>query len=217
MNRFNPRWGRWVAACTLMSTLLAAAGCMGPVLTAMYLAGGADTPADFKGLQKKTVAVVCRPMVQLKYRNMSASKQISREVSKLLQQRARATVIDHDKVAEWLDNNNSEEYLEVGRALGADMVLGIDLLDFDIYQGQTLYQGKAAYALKVYDCATGELVYEKMPDPAVWPPNAGIPTSEKQESQFRRKFVAVLADEIGRHFFSHDARMHFAGDAAALD
>jgi hypothetical protein len=216
MDRVNPRLAR-LAIVALVAAMIATAGCEGPMLTAMYLAGGMDTPAEFKGLHKKKVVVVCRPLVQLQYSDMNASKLIGREVGTLLAKYARSNVIDQDKVAEWLDNNTSDDYLKIGRALGAEMVVGIDLVDFDIRQGQTLYQGKARYELKVYDCKTGALVFEKTPDPSVWPPNSGIPTSEKQQSQFRRQFVGILAEEIARHFYSHDPRVNFAGDAAAME
>jgi len=217
MNPSNPRHARWLIRGTLLMATLASLGCMGPMLTAMYLMGGMDTAAEYKGLKKKTVAVVCRPLVQLKYRNMTASKDISREVAKSLQKKAGAKVISPDKVAEWLDNNASEDCLEVGRALNAEMVVGIDLTEFDIYQGPTLYQGKARYTLKVYDCKTGDVVFEKSPDPSIYPPNSAIPATDKQESQFRRQFVEVLAEEITRRFYSHDARADFAGDVTALD
>jgi hypothetical protein len=217
MDRSNPRLVQRLIACACLTVFVAAAGCMGPMLTAMYLMGGMDKAAEYKGLRGKTVAVVCRPMVQLKYRDMSASKTLGREVGVLLKKNAKAKIIDAEKVAEWLDSNSSDECLEVGRALKADMVVAIDLLNFDIYEGQTLYKGKANYVLKVYDCKTGDVVFEKTPDQCVWPPNASIPTSEKQESQFRRKFVGIMAEEIARYFYSHDPRVDFAGDATALD
>ncbi|MBN2023588.1 MAG: hypothetical protein JW809_12455 [Pirellulales bacterium] len=216
MDRFSSRLGRSVAALLVGFLMLAGAGC-GPIMTAMYLAGGADTPADFNGLKKKKVAVVCRPLVQLKYRDMNASSLLARDTGRLLRKNvSKIEVIDHEKVEQWLDNNSAEDHVEIGRALGAEMVVAIDLMHFDIYQGATLYQGKANYTLTVYDCATGEAVYEKTPDQSVWPPNSAVPTSEKQESEFRRRFVGVLADEVARHFYAHDPRVNFAGDAAAL-
>ena len=37
----------------------------------------------------------------------------------------------------------------------ADMVVGIDLEGFSLFQGQTLYQGKANATVRVYDCQQG--------------------------------------------------------------
>jgi len=216
MDRHSPCRARRIVAATLVLATLAASGCA-PILTVLYLAGGADTPAEFPGLKKKKVVVACRPMVQLQYRDANVSNSLARQVGQLLRKNvSKIQVVDYAKVEQWLDSNTSDSYVEIGRALDADMVVGIDLLDFSVYQGQTLYQGKANYTIKVYDCTTGELVFDKKPDQSVWPPNSAVPTSEKQESEFRQRFVGVLADEIARRFYSHDPRVNFASDATAL-
>ncbi len=65
---------------------------------------------------------------------------------------------------EWADENNWDEYVEIGKALNADMVVGLDLEEFSLYQGQTLYQGKANIKIPVYDVAQGkEPVFERQP------------------------------------------------------
>ncbi|MBN1910560.1 MAG: hypothetical protein JW818_12520 [Pirellulales bacterium] len=208
------RTHRFVALALLLTSLLVG-GCAGPLLTAMYLFGAADTPAEFKGLKKKSVVVVCRPLAESQYGNMDASKQIAREVGKLLKQN-KIKVISHEKVDAWLDANIMEEPIEIGRALNAEMVVAIDLLSFDINQGQTLYQGRANYSLKVIDCKTEETVFEKSPDPSVWPPNSAVPASEMGDSRFRNHYIGILSQEIARHFYAHDPRVDFASDASAL-
>ena len=62
--------------------------------------------------------------------------------------------VNQRKVAKWTDENTWEEYAEVGKAMKADMVVGINLEGFSLFQGQTLYQGKANATVRVYDCAT---------------------------------------------------------------
>ncbi|GAF68683.1 unnamed protein product, partial [marine sediment metagenome] len=181
--------------------------------------------AEYDGLEGKKVVVVARPLVELKYRNTSAAKDLARQLSILLRENvSKIEVIDQRKVAEWTDANVWDEYTEIGEALEADMVVGIDLQDFTIYKGQTLYQGKASVVLAVYDCtdlfdnaAGSQPVFEKELPQAVYPPNTAIPTSEKPEVEFRREFVRVLADQIGRHFYAHDAHADYALDAATLD
>ncbi|MBN1589000.1 MAG: hypothetical protein JW888_05760 [Pirellulales bacterium] len=209
---------RFAGLATLLTLLVVSLGCTGPLLTGAYLLGYGDTQAEFKGLKQKRVVVVCRPLVELKYSNMNASKMIAREVAKLLRQNvSQIDVVSSQKVDEWLDSNATEEYSEIGRAFEADMVVCIDLLGFSIYQGQTLYRGKASYEVKVVDCHTGEVVFQKSPDQSVWPPNTDVPTQEKQESQFRRQFVGVLAGEIARRFYAYDHRKYFASDPEAFD
>jgi len=202
----------------LLILLTVSLGCTGPLLTGMYLLGYADTPAESKALKGKNVVVVCRPLVEQQYSSMNASKLISREVAKRLRQNvSRIKVVDSQKVDEWLDANASDDYAEIGRAFNADMVVGIDLFGFSIYQGQTLYRGTANYEIKVVDCKTGDVVFNKPSVQSAWPPNTGVPTSDKQEAQFRRQYIGKLADEISRTFHSHDHRTSFAADAAAFD
>ena len=81
---------------------------------------------------------------------------------------------------------------EVGKAMKADMVVGVDLEEFSIYQGQTLYQGKANATVRVYDCTQGRQRWcsRRSCRRRVYPPNSGVPTSDRPEAEFRREFVA---------------------------
>jgi hypothetical protein len=143
---------------------------------------------------------------------------LARQVSTLLRQHvSKIKIVDPQKVAEWTDANDWSEYTEVGKALGADIVVGIDLQEFRLYQGQTLYQGRASLMVTVHDCKEGgKLVYEKPVPRAIYPPNTGIPTSDLPEVEFRRKFVRVLADQIARHFYAHDPHADLNQDLDAL-
>ncbi len=125
-------------------------------------------------------------------------------------------MIDQRKVNKWTDENTWDEYREVGKAMKADMVVGIDLESFGLYEGQTLYQGKADATVRVYNCHDGKMVFEKILPQSVYPPNSGVPTSDRREPEFRREFVAVLADQIARHFYAHDPHADLAQDAMAL-
>ena len=124
-----------------------------------------------------------------------------------------------------------EDYSEIGRALDAEMVVGIDLTGFQLYQGQTLYQGRAEAEIHVVglkkeeekDKETGEKTTHKkwedefsrsLPE-VVYPPNTSIATSEWPESVFRRKFIMTIADRIGRYFYQHDPHADIGLDAEA--
>ena len=216
MDRLFLRFGYLLAVVLLLGAIVPLGGCRSALATAMYLMGGMNVKAEYDGLKDQRVVVVCRPLVELQYRDSSAAKDIARQVSTLIRQNLSKTkVVDHRNVVEWIDENTWEDYTEIGRALNADLVLGVDLEHFGIFQGQTLYQGKANVVIKIYDCDTDELVFEKILPQTVYPPNTGIPTSEKQEPQFRREFIRVLADQIARHFYDHDPHSDFAQDVLA--
>jgi hypothetical protein len=217
-DRPSTRCRRLVGLGLVLSILLGSGGCTGALLTGMYLLKGNDIPAEYKGLKEKKVVVVCRPYASLQYRNARVEHLLAEQVGALLRKNVSKTkVVDHRKVAEWMDENPWEEYLEVGKALQAEMVLGIDLDQFQLHQGQTLYQGRAQVEIKLYDCKTGELVFRKRMPQSVYPPNRMIQTSERQESEFRQEFVRVLADQIARHFYNHDPYADFALDAKGIE
>jgi hypothetical protein len=194
------------------------AGCASTLATAMYVIKGTNVDAEFDGLKEKRVAVVCRQLASLQYRDSNVPRDLATQIgSSLSNNVSKITVIDQQQVAEWTDENEWEEFTEIGRALDVDMVVGVELEDFRLHQGQTLYQGRANVEIKVYDLKQGgKMVFSKTPKPSIYPPNAAVPTSEKQEGQFRREYVKVLAEEISRHFYDHDSRVNFAVDSTAF-
>ncbi len=202
----------------LAAVLASAGGCTSLLFTAAYIFKGNDAPAECDKLREKRVVVVCRPVVALRYSNARVDQDLAQEVGALLRQNVpKIKVVDHRKVAEWMDEHAWEEYAEVGKALKGDLVVGIDLEHFELHQSQTLFQGRANTEVKVYDCQTGKLVFNKRPPQAVYPPNRVVQTSDVQEADFRRQFVRVLADQIARHFFDHDRYENFAMDSKSIE
>jgi uncharacterized protein YbjQ (UPF0145 family) len=198
--------------------MLPAFGCRSLLATAVLLTNGTDVAPEFGDLKGKKVAVVCRPVVNLQYRDTNVARDLAQQLSSLLQARvSKIQVIEQRKVTKWADENTWEEYPEVGKALKADMVVGVDLESFSLYQGQTVYQGKASATIRVYDCRHGnKLVFEKPLPPSCYPPNSVVPASDRPENAFRHQYLGVLADQIGRYFYPHDPNADLAQDAAAL-
>ena len=215
--------GQTLRRSTLVGLALSAVmalggGCTNLLFTAAYLIKGNDAPAECTKLSDKRVAVVCRPVVALQYNNARVDQDLASEISSLLQKNVKKIkVIDHRKVAEWMDENTWDEYVEVGKALGADMVVGVDLEFFDLRQSQTLYQGRANAQVKVVDCKTKEVVFKKRLPQTIYPPNRVVQASDMEEHQFRREFVHVLADQIGRSFYPHDRYADFALDSKHVE
>ncbi|MDY0167294.1 MAG: hypothetical protein RBS80_12170 [Thermoguttaceae bacterium] len=215
------------ARCQLLFAVLFAAGalastvgCVGALSTAMYLMGANEIDAEYKGFKSKKIAVVCRPVASVAFRDPSAAHDLAREVSRLLGQNvSKVTVIDQQQVAAWIDERYDGDYsfTEAGEALEADMVLGIELQEFGLYMGQTLYQGTANVRFAVHDIKDdGRVVFDREMPQIIWPPNGGVETSSRQESQFRRQFIRQVSERIGRHFYRHDPTTYFAQDAAAM-
>jgi hypothetical protein len=200
-----------------LAACLPSTGCQSAMLTAYYLIHGMDDDADFAGLKDKKVVVVSRPLGTLHYSNSNVTREISQQVSELLKTNIKKiTVVDQRKVAKWVDENRWDEFVEVGKAMKADLVIGVDLEGFGLFEGQTLYRGRANVAVHVFDCKTGKEVFTRVMPPSIYPPNTGVPTQDKQEGEFRREFEQILAERIAQHFYAHDPHADVALDVAAF-
>ena len=208
-----------LAGSTLLLALCAMfCGCTQLLLTSTYLMKGMETPGEFQELKGKKTAVVSRPLVELQYSSSGAAQQLASNVGMLLKKRIRKIdVVSPQKIEQWTDEHDWEEFTEIGKAMKSDYVVGIEIEEFSLYQGQTIYQGRARLRVVVQDMAKqGETVYEKRMPEIVYPPNSGVPTSDKSEEDFRRQFTAVVAEQVGRLFYGFDHRDDMAIDSAAL-
>ncbi len=200
----------------VLLSLVMATGCQSVLFTAMYIVQGTTDPAAFDGLNKKKVVVVCRQASGMEFSDPNVTKDLDKLVStRLTKNGHKVEVIDSEKVQRWEDENSWDEFITVGRAMKAEMVVGIDLEEFSIRQGQTVFQGKATATVKVVDCKTGKEVFSKPIAPVLYPPNHVISVTDRQEADFRREFEAVLADRLGRFFYPHDPNDDIGLDSAA--
>ncbi|MGQ9505038.1 MAG: hypothetical protein ACUVQG_13320 [Thermogutta sp.] len=192
------------------------AGCSA-LATALWVTGGADVKPEYDGFKEKKVAIVARPVVSLAYRDAHVDKDLARKVQSILLSRVpKAQWIDQQKVEKWMDEHEWETFPEVGKGVGADLVIGIEIEDFGLYKGQTVYQGTASLRIAIYDCATNQKVYEKTLGNVTYPPNSVVPTSDVPEAVFRRDFVSILAEAVARLFHSYDPHDLWVLDSKSL-
>ncbi len=217
MDRFATRY-RYILA-VLITAAVVTGGCRSAMFTANYLLHGNNVDAEFEGLHEKKVAVVCRPAVGLTYSNSHVAKDLAKQISGLLSTNdPKIEVVKQQDVDEWTDMNMWDEYSEVGKALEVDLIVGVDLQNFTIYKGPTVYQGKADVVVRVYDCSKPDRpVFEKILPQVVYPPIGGQAAQEKPAREFRQKFVRILADHVARHFYPHDAHADIGLDGSAFD
>jgi hypothetical protein len=206
------------AAVALSMVVLAQSGCVSALATAMYFWKGTNVAADTRCLEGKKVAVVCRPLVELQFSSSRAAGDIAEQTGALLGANARkVTMVDDRKVVDWVDNHGDGEYAALGRGVGADLVVVIELEGFTTHAHPTVLQGKANLNVTVYDIAAGgKKVYEKTLEQIVYPPNAQYSTLDKPEDEFRREFVNEIAQTVGQLFYDHDYYATFAKDAQTL-
>jgi hypothetical protein len=216
MDRSRPP--RRIVALLVVSFLtMAASGCQMLLFTPLYLLKGMDVPADYPGLEGKRVVVVCRPPTSLEYRYGSVDREIAKKVGSLLGENVKKIdIVKWADVEQWIDEQDYEDVEQLAKAVKAQMVVEIDLEEFSLDKGSTLRQGKANLSMTVYDMDEGgKDVYQKSLNEILYPFNGGVPVGEKPEAEFRREFLTIVSERIGRHFYKHDPHTDFASDSNA--
>ncbi len=196
--------------------MMAYTGC-NMITFAAFMIRGFDAPAEFKDLKGKRVCVVCRAPVTMNTDQALGARELADRLSFLLQTNVpKITVIDQQDVADWTDENNWEDFREIGKALEAEMVVAVELDEFSLQRSASVYQGQAKLRMSVFDMESGDRVFDKQPNQFLYPSSGGLPTSNLPRNEFRRAFVHHLAELLGSSFYSHDPRKVFASDTNAI-
>ncbi|MBI1902254.1 MAG: hypothetical protein HYS13_14225 [Planctomycetia bacterium] len=197
---------------------LSSSGCLAIIPFIAYMIKGRNVPAEFDGLASKKVAVVCRPPHTMTQDQAVGCRELGARLTYLLQTNVKKIdMVSQQDVANWTDENNLEDFVELGKALGADIVVAVEMDTFSLYGSGSIYKGRADYHIAVYDVKDGgKVLFEKHPGETSYPPTGGEAIT-KPKANFRRKFVDNLAEEIGRHFYPHDRAAGYAVSAEGLD
>jgi hypothetical protein len=200
------------------STLVTAGGCASMLATGIYvIQGGNMVPAEFDGLRDERVVVVCRPPSSNEYRHAGASRAVAQRVSELLVDNVKnIDVVNPREVDDWLDESDWGDFKELAKAVHAEKVVYVEMNDFELFKGKTLYQGHADVSATVYDMKNNSrLVWDRHLGEILYPTNSGIPAQDKPEQQFEREFVNIVATRVAENFYKHDPNSAFAMDALA--
>ncbi len=203
-----------ILALSLVAVALGGCSTLG---TIAYLVQPNDVPAEYEGLRGKHVAVVCKPIVELQFSDSGSARELAGIIGSLLEQNVRKVrVISQQEVARWADENDSVDYPALGKALDADMVVGIDLDQFRMHEGSTLYRGRASTHVRVFDVKEKKVAYERRIDDFTYPVDSAVPSSDRSETQFRAMFLQMLGRRVARLFHAHDSRTAFAEENLGL-
>jgi hypothetical protein len=211
---------RFIVVVAFAWLAITQSGCGSLVSTIMYyVKGGDNIDAEYNGLQKKKVAIVCVSNSSSTGPS-SVPGMLERSVGMLLTQKGKnIKVVPQDEVANWIDSNdwNQLDYREIGRGVHADMVLAIDLARFSLHEGSTLYRGQADVTVTVYDMSdNGKVAFRRNLPDFSFPQNGARHATEMSEAKFRALFVEILAQHVARYFFPYPVQEDFAKDADLL-
>jgi hypothetical protein len=207
-------------AAFLIAALLVApnTGCIGFASTLMYWIKGNKVDARCTALEDKRVAVVCVTGSSVVGPN-NEGESLARAVTMLLDKNVKKIrVVRPEEVAQWRDQNNWDEldYKVIGRGVKADMVVAIDLASFGIHENPTLLRGKASVKTTVYDMSdNGNVVFRDGPKEYVFPESGGHHAVEN-ESNFKRIYLTMLAQNIAKNFYAYDKIDDFGQEAGFI-
>lgn len=198
--------------------LVSSVGCVGVVANLIHAAKGNKVPAEFDGLKDKRVAVICSSQTEA-FGPSPISPLIASKVNALLERNvSKIRLVDQQEIEDWMDRNDWDgiEYLSIGKSVKADIVVAVDIDSFSLSDGKTMYKGRSDIAITVYDVASGDTIFARTPPQIQYPKNAVLHTADMSKRDFRRKFVAILAQRIARHFYPYDFQEDFALDTSLI-
>ncbi|MDR1493558.1 MAG: hypothetical protein LBT05_12670 [Planctomycetaceae bacterium] len=202
---------------TLVLILCLGTGCKALMTTVLLMAGRDEIPAKYKFFKGKKVAIVClSQMTDSRYDDVP--RDLARVIGIDLESRVKKIeIVSHSKVNRWLNNHERkvENFIDFGKEMEADMVLAVEIYSFETSSMNSpgSYQGRSSVSFTVYDI-TGErpTVMESVPS-RIYPPNMRLTSNDLPESQFRNEYIAKVAMDIGRYFYSYNPNDDVAMDA----
>lgn len=190
--------------------ILFTSGCS-TVLTVAYLFHPEDVPAEYNELRGKHVVVVCKPIVELEFTDAGTARELAERIGANIRENVRGVkIISQQEVSRWIDENAWVDYATLGKAVDADLVVGIDLDHFSLHEGSTLYRGRTTIHMQVHDVKEDLIVFDKRMDDFTFPGDSAIPTADQSEQQFRGLFLRILSSRLSRCFYAYESRDHFA-------
>ena len=194
------------AGSALIVILSTQSGCLGIYANLMHAVGADKVPAEYDGLEETRLAIVT-VTDSSQYSNDASARLLSRQVGELLTSEIdELSLVREDLIEQWRDRNgwDSLDFVQIGRGVKAEKLLGIELTNLRLRDGATLYRGRADVTVSVIDVDTGDVLYRKELEEFTFPTNAGQYTSETTEPRFRKLYLRMLAKQIGRSFYAWD-------------
>lgn len=202
----------------LLLSLVVFPGCIGTAAQFMYVLFGHKTKAEFAEFKDKRVAIVALSDAAA-FGPDSVSDSLSRAITMhLVKNVKKIDVVPQGQVSSWMDENGfgTPDPVALGQGVNADYVLVVNISDYSIKDGKTLYKGRCNYKFDVYDIKeNGRLTFGRGPLEFVFPRD-GRPAIESSEAKFEAFYMARLSDRIAKSFYEFDATEDAAIDSQLM-
>jgi len=191
-------------------------GCTGALSQLLYVIKGHTVPGAYSGLEEKKIAVVCISDASA-YGPDTLTYTISNALSVKLAQglKDETVIIPVTVVEQWIDTHgwNGRDFLALGKGLGANAVVAVDLASYSIHEGSTMFKGKSDVTATVYNIdKEGQVDFHYGPKLFEYP-QYGRPAIQTTERQFETMYLGQLVIDLANLFTPHDEFDTFANDA----
>jgi len=205
----------WAVAGVLALGVLAQMGCQ-PTGYLLYLftpaAQAKTVEAEFHGLEGRRVAVVIYADPRVQYDYPFARLTVATAVGSELRNRLKGvTVIEPAKIIKYQDQNTyweSMEKTELAKALGADYVLMISLMEYTTRElgSVDLLRGRITAQCSVCQAGLAEresCVWRGKDIVIVYPPDRPAGAAGDNDTAIRVSTERLFAEELTRKFYKH--------------
>ena len=206
---------RALSVLLVVTVLIGSTGCIGTLAQLLYVVKGHKSPAVFDGMEGKRVAVVVVSDASA-YGPDTLTYSVSKIVSMDLQNNVKdIAVVSPAEIEEWMDTKDWDQtnFKDLGRGVGADLVLAVEVGSYTIHEGTTLYKGQSELSVSVHEMETGNILFSQGPDAYVFPTN-GRPAIQTTPRQFEQMYLSKLTTKVSRLFYPHDRLDSVAEDAS---
>jgi hypothetical protein len=200
----------------LILTCVVSSGCIQEMAQLLYVIKGHEVAPAFEGLEGKKVAVVCNSDANA-FGPDSLSVTIAKHISIAMSaSNDKISVVSPKRVEAFIDENgwsDGDSPEKLGKAVAADFVVVIEIENYSIHEGATLFKGRSDWTASVYDMEKdGSVTFAKGPELFVFP-ETGRPSLQTSERQFESFYLTRLCDRISKLFVTHDKMASYADDA----
>lgn len=198
----------------ILAMIPSATGCVGLAAQILYVWKGTSVPPECRDLEHKKVAVLC--ISDEGYFDNAGLDEISRKIEINLKKNVKGIkLVPHKEVADWLDSTDSYKLdpRELGRSVKCERLLFVEIKEFSITEGETLFRGRARWKATVYDIANGgEVMNQTSFQDFRFPTHTERPQIEQREDSFRDEFTWHLSRVIARRYHAYDKLDDIASD-----
>ncbi|MCA9129244.1 MAG: hypothetical protein KDB22_19295 [Planctomycetales bacterium] len=206
-----------LCAASLLVLAACTTGCVSLAANLIGVIQGNNRPAEFEGLEDKSVAIVCT------CDGDNSIDSVSTMLSSYIEANLNTNVEDIDvirqaEVERWLGSHgrSDRDYVEIGRGVDAERLVAVEVMNLTLRNGATLFRGQADIMVTVYDIPSGgKILFKKQIPEYAFPKMGGPSVTDTTEAKFRGLFLTVLADKISRLFYESEVGVDFALDATS--